>query len=161
MAKSIEISVNELELITNKPISSSDDIGNIVSWFPYIQILSFYTRNVDDFGKIWMFMKDKTMDLITKIYKLQYNYTMLAHTILHGCDSEFEVFINLPNEESKILKIKWDSFSILIWQNMEKNRYKFIHDETNPYYLFKSNYGVILKGTIDISGNSTTLFLLS
>ena len=92
MNKSIEKSVNELELITTKPISSSEDIGDIVSWFPYIQILSFYTRNVDDFGKIWMFMKEKTMDLITKIYKLQYNYTMLAHTVLHGCDSEFEVF---------------------------------------------------------------------
>ena len=35
---------------------------------------------------------------------------------------------------------------------MDKHGHQFIHDDTNPYYLFKKNYGVILKGTIDISG---------
>lgn len=150
MSKVLQMSVHELEIFTKKPIRDAKDIGDVVAWFPYCQILSFYTRNVDDFGKIWLFMKEKNIELVTNIYKLQYNHTMWAHTILHGIETDFEVYINRPSGDTTILKIKAESFSILIWRNLAKHGQRYLYGDHHPYYIFENNYGVILKGTIDI-----------
>lgn len=149
LSPDLQQSVNELDIITTKEIKSSDAIGTIVSAFPYCQILSFRTRNVSDFTKICQFMVNQKIELITKIYKVQYNHDMIAHTVLHGQDTEFEIFINTL-EGSNLYKIKCESFSILVWRDMNIHGEKYLHDDANPFYLFNDNYGVVLKGSIEM-----------
>jgi hypothetical protein len=150
MSKELQVSVFHLEIITKEQIKSSEEIGNLVAWFPYCQILSFNTRNSEDLARICEFMRDSNVELVTKIYKLVYNPSMISHTNLYAWDTSFEVFINKPNGNTTILKISAESFTIKWWRDMRVHGEKYLFGQEKPYYLFSSNFGIVLKGQISI-----------